>query len=541
MAERRDKWNQVQELAGQEGWFPTEESKIDLEEAKKAHEEFRQWLKDSLLSRSGRDLEAAQKILEGLNRSTYETLDASMTSYLTKNALETAGEARNFLAAKRSTGVKTLSAGFQCAVRSFRDLLWSYSGIVDIASTADPMYVGVAYQSLSVLFSVLASKGDLEDRIKDIIDDLKNHLPDLMIYERIYRNAQLGRKIAAVYRGILHFCIFATKYCMAKHGYIRWLRVLSRKDDFQSVQRNLQRDILPIKSQCEVLLSDTVDKLKQELHDSAQKLDNLQAGTNDKRLVQIGNLLGVKHPQGVDTVKSMKEYRSLLQKYIVDDDKRERLALEVLQNTAEYRQWMNSQDSEMLILCGRNEESTWEIEDLSWLSPAAIDFAEHVQKQGTIVLHFLCQEKPLSSKTPSGQEVISNMIYQLLNKEPGILADIKEFNALQSQMKRRDMKKWDLSMTGDIMIKALEYLRGKGTIYLVIDRMDQFNEEESTRVDSLREVVRIARNSACTLKILTVVNTLFWPLEKAWRRLEARRDGTLEYIRLLRRDQQRLE
>ena len=237
----------------------------------------------------------------------------------------------------------------------------------------------------------------------------------------------------------------------------------------------------------------------------------------------------------------MKEYRSLLQKYIVDDDKRERLALEVLQNTAEYRQWMNSQDSEMLILCGRNEESTWEIEDLSWLSPAAIDFAEHVQKQGTIVLHFLCQEKPLSSKTPSGQEVISNMIYQLLNKEPGILADIKEFNALQSQMKRRDMKKWDLSMTGDIMIKALEYLRGKGTIYLVIDRMDQFNEEESTRVDSLREVVRIARNSACTLKILTVVNTLFWPLEKAWRRLEARRDGTLEYIRLLRRDQQRLE
>jgi hypothetical protein len=50
------------------------------------------------------------------------------------------------------------------------------------------------------------------------LEDMKERLPDLMVYQRIYKNADLGKKIAAVYKGIVCFSREATRYFVASHG-----------------------------------------------------------------------------------------------------------------------------------------------------------------------------------------------------------------------------------------------------------------------------------------------------------------------------------
>ena len=100
------------------------------------------------------DSKKAQEILDGLGHSTYESLSSSVKSFTVVDRLDEASRARSNLSLNRSKGVKKVGAGFQRLVVSFNHFLRSCKGIVDIASTADPAFVGVAYESLSILFSV---------------------------------------------------------------------------------------------------------------------------------------------------------------------------------------------------------------------------------------------------------------------------------------------------------------------------------------------------------------------------------------------------
>lgn len=69
----------------------------------------------------------------------------------------------------------------------------------------------------------MASKQKVEDELTDILEDIKEHLPSLIVYEQIYRNAVLGRKIAAVYKGVIYFSRETTRYYIANHGYSKAL------------------------------------------------------------------------------------------------------------------------------------------------------------------------------------------------------------------------------------------------------------------------------------------------------------------------------
>jgi hypothetical protein len=65
---------------------------------------------------------------------------------------------------------------------------------------------------------VLASRQKVEDKIIQTTAEMNERLPDLIVYDRIYKNAVLGKKIAAVYKGIVQFSRETAKYYGAKHG-----------------------------------------------------------------------------------------------------------------------------------------------------------------------------------------------------------------------------------------------------------------------------------------------------------------------------------
>ena len=63
----------------------------------------------------------------------------------------------------------------------------------------------------------------MEDQLTDALEDIKEHLPSIIVYEQIYRNAVLGMKIAAVYKGVIYFARETTRYYTADHGYSKAL------------------------------------------------------------------------------------------------------------------------------------------------------------------------------------------------------------------------------------------------------------------------------------------------------------------------------
>jgi len=77
---------------------------------------------------------------------------------------------------------------------------------------------------------VAAARQKLEVELTAQLEDMKERLPDLMVYQRIYKNEDLGRKIAAVYKGIVHFSREATRYFVENHGISK---IPSKRDDRQ--------------------------------------------------------------------------------------------------------------------------------------------------------------------------------------------------------------------------------------------------------------------------------------------------------------------
>lgn len=64
----------------------------------------------------------------------------------------------------------------------------------------------------------MAAKQKVEDELTDTLEDIKEYLPSMIVYEQIYRNAVLGKKIAAVYKGVIYFSRETARYYIANHG-----------------------------------------------------------------------------------------------------------------------------------------------------------------------------------------------------------------------------------------------------------------------------------------------------------------------------------
>lgn len=59
----------------------------------------------------------------------------------------------------------------------------------------------------------------MEGELAEILDNMKDNLPQLIVYERIYKNLELGRRIAKVYNGIIYFSRETITYYVKNHGY----------------------------------------------------------------------------------------------------------------------------------------------------------------------------------------------------------------------------------------------------------------------------------------------------------------------------------
>ena len=182
---------------GTDRWFPTKESRCvepcfllsskpnpialrsrlmwtrnqnrqDLEEAQSNHDDFRAWVLANVgqtqhsATSSGKEDSKGKKqstglpsIQEALSKaSTYEEAYGFIEPFSTINELGGALQARSELSRKRVHGIRRVSHGIQRFTVMFLQVLQAFKGIVDIAGSANPGFLCVAYETLNILFTV---------------------------------------------------------------------------------------------------------------------------------------------------------------------------------------------------------------------------------------------------------------------------------------------------------------------------------------------------------------------------------------------------
>lgn len=186
-----------------------------------------------------------------------------------------------------------------------------------------------------------------------------------------------------------------------------------------------------------------------------------------------------------------------------------------------------------------NELSTLEGDNLSWLSPAAIGLMQHLRDNGETVMHYLCQESSSQPKDILPQEIVSSLIYQLLLKQPEVLQG-DSYASLSTQLEGRDIRVLDLNVLVEIMIQILHLPRHRERIYIVLDRADRCREETMRKVALLIALAKIVARAKCVIvKILVVVNTLYWEtFERDWEALKRSEFYDSERVRQCQKDQQ---
>lgn len=525
-------------------WFPTKSSKQNLEEVQSGRDEFRTWIlaniNETKGDKKGEQSKGLPTIQEALSSSaSFEEAYNFVEPFSTINALGTAVRARSDLSQKRAHGIRRLGHGVQKFAVTFLSWLHAFKGVVDIAGSADPGLVGMAYETLNILFTVVAVKQKVEDELTDTLEDIKEYLPSMIVYEQIYRNAVLGRKIAAVYKGVIYFSRETAKYYIANHGIKRWGRSLSGKQGFYAPNSNFKKDLLAVKNQCELLLSVNVDKLKKLAEDQKRQLDKLIADASHERLIKFRSYLAQSPSQERDLKASLTNYGSILQNFATDERVEQLSTEELLSSFEEMKVWSQSNISQLLILAGRNEPSTLERDDLSWLSPAVMGLANDLRGSGESVVHYLCQESSWQAKDVLPQEILASILYQFLQKEPQILQD-ESYPSLSAQLEGKDIRMLDLDVLVDVMVHVLRLPRNAKRIYIVLDRIDRCREESVRKVTFLMSLLKVvAQTKGFYVKVLVVINKLYWPtLDKDWKALEASKFYSSERVKLFQRDQQ---
>lgn len=149
---------------------PVTKIRQDLEEVQSSHDEFRSWVlahvketpsptasssKEDNKKKEDEQPKRLPSIQEALSQATtYEEACGFIEPFSTINEIENAKRAHSELSRKRAHGTRRLGHGLQKFSVTFLQYLRAFRGIVNIAASADPGFVGLAYETLNILFTV---------------------------------------------------------------------------------------------------------------------------------------------------------------------------------------------------------------------------------------------------------------------------------------------------------------------------------------------------------------------------------------------------
>ena len=162
----------------------------------------------------------------------------------------------------------------------------------------------------------------------------------------------------------------------------------------------------------------------------------------------------------------------------------------------------------MLFLSGRTaiEGRQYKQWTHSWLSPAAIYITEDLTHEDAHVAFFSCHPG-MESKVVPIKQIISSITLQILKLQPQILRDnaVQFHSATQTELFKnlgtaKKQVKAIVRFLGDVLAAVKQF----GPMYIVLDRLDQYDGKFSVLMD---ELVRLVASPTCNVKFVVIADT----------------------------------
>ena len=197
--------------------------------------------------------------------------------------------------------------------------------------------------------------------------------------------------------------------------------------------------------------------------------------------------------------KGLQEYRQILTALFDSDRHRQKMGLTNFRTTAIGQDWERG-GSLLLVLFGSNEVGVSTVSH-SWLSPVAVELVESLLDSNRTVAYELC------TKSSTIVEVLSRLIYQLLERNPAVIRKRNDLHYIESQ----------LSHEGDDKVTALRMTLSRiinlqnDSVFIVLDRPDLCDEESPAGY--IETMLPLVEDAKLDLKIMLVARSEFWDFQ----------------------------
>ncbi|TVY38285.1 hypothetical protein LOCC1_G007041, partial [Lachnellula occidentalis] len=476
---------------------------------------------------------------EELETQTEAVRDRLCPPLLALQELNDADKAHDVYTEYRKKGPKRVGRWVQDFTSGFSRFVGAYSGMVDIVRGAGGPYGEVAYQTLSILLIVVVNKSANDTKIKDLLDDIRKSFPILENWPQIYPTPTMRALVANAYEQVIEFsraaAYYLTNFWNTEAALVhKILAEISSEAMFglHGRSHNIETQVVQSRQTMEQLqgqatssnkklkelqddakrMEDTIDRLQMTLKNQYKKFETYKKDVkrtraqqaDEQELKKLQENLGVTFPSAETDVDKTKHHLMKvfpnLPHYApqVPETAYMQMSRELLQESPLYRNWLSSLESSMLFLSGRTAIEGRHFRGLGhcWLSPACIYIAEDLARSNAnnhIIAFFSCRPE-LESRTVSTKHILASIVLQILQRHPRVLGE-KEVQFHSAALNGAMM---------ELLGGVLACVKGLGTTYIVLDRLDQCKGKLNVLMD---ELVLLVGYPGCDVKIAIVAET----------------------------------
>jgi hypothetical protein len=269
-----------------------------------------------------------------------EHLTAEELQGTTMTALRQAGRQLSSFHKARTSGMMKVSYRAQEFAQTFSDFLDAFSGVVCLVRTAGAPYGEAAYETMSLLLSVIINKSTNDRLFGDLIRDLTIAFPRVEVLMSVYPSSNLQKFVAIAYVDVIMFAREAAEYFTNLKKRIIKAIISPASTGIELKASTIKGRLAEVNNEAMILLhqrnreiSQNVAELRdnvRELRESNQELkegsDELKKGNKElkegnEELIE-GNFKLISRTEVLrEEVKNLRKYQMIL----IDHDVSERL------------------------------------------------------------------------------------------------------------------------------------------------------------------------------------------------------------------------
>lgn len=489
-----------------------------------------------------------------------ETPGFDLTSQA-RDSMEMAGLAKiKWLSDRKSLSSRKAGAAFQASMSSFSQFLDNFSGIAEIAKSADQQYGGLAFGTLSLMLSIFVHKTQREQALDEGFAELALALPRLQTLQNLRQEGmkddlvsfeRLEALVMTTFCQIIKLARETAEYYSSKSRRIKDAMLPEQKKNANLI--DVRNTLCEIRNECDILMLTRITTLHQKLEAISvdvrkTRVESAHAGSQLRRaressdtshLAELRQILGV---QELSANVNVKKYKSLLASAFFSGSalrskycRPKKISMELLRGEGEFDKWWASSKSCLLLAGGSNFVDDHSSGSLNWLSYGAILAIEELRLQDRNVAFFLAQTSwsVNERKRCTIRQIIVNLIYQISAMHDDLLrSKIDRLKAaVQSAAWNENNGDAFWLKAQPLLLEIFSTFSCEEEIFIVVDRLDQcawseyedeYEEDEDdsspsssssssspTGLDmchAIEELLHIAAEAHCHVKILLTMD-----------------------------------